>query len=341
MKLLLLLDKKPGHFHQTEGVAQIVARLTPVDIERIPIRRGLLAHNDVLRFVMRRAHEDPALWLKRLYGIDLKQIGPADAIIGSGRPTIAAGILLSRLRNVPFVYSGEIRGYDTTDVALQIVNSPRAAGHPRAAYAPVPGKIDSDALPVPRRLHTLADLSGAEVSLLIGGNSHGHVFTDHEWRRLGGLIEEAAREYGIRWRVSTSRRSPARLGDDFARLAANGAILEFVDYRTAGAGSADRLFGADAVVVTEDSTSMISEGLAARRPVIALKPAKVAPSSVNETVAAMAAGGGLAILPIGTATPQQLASTLTTLKLPVLHPRDVIAAAVAPVLGLTFPKTEE
>lgn len=339
MKLLLLLDKKPGHAHQTEGVAKVLGRMTRVDILRLPVRSRLFAHNDILLFIMRHLANDPAYWLRALYGIDSATIGPVDAIIGSGRPTIAAGILFSRLCKAPFVYSGEIHGYDTSDVALQIVNSPRAAGNPRCAYAAVPGRIDADDLPAPRPLRTLADLRGAEVSLLIGGKAHGHTYTDTEWNRLVALVEQVTRDYGVRWRVSTSRRSPASLAPRLAALAADGRIAEFVDYRTAGAGSGDRLFAADAIVVTEDSTSMLSEGLAAGRPVIGMKPEKVAVSSVNETVAAMAASGGLAVLPIATATAEQFARTLIGLRLPETRPRDVLAAIIAPVLGLTVEGT--
>jgi mitochondrial fission protein ELM1 len=51
--------------------------------------------------------------------------------------------------------------------------------------------------------------------------------------------------------------------------------VQFIDYRQAKAGSIDPLFNADAILVTEDSNTMISEAVAARRPVVVLRPERL------------------------------------------------------------------
>lgn len=339
MKLLVLRDKKPGHFHQAEGVALVIGRMTPIEIERIDIRPTFFAHDDVRKFIMRRFGRDPAYWLRKMYGLDAGAIPRPDAIIGSGRPTVAAGILMARLFKVPFIYSGQIGGYDTSDVALQIVASPRSAGNPRSAYALIPSTIDPDRLPPPRRLDSHADLAGAELALLIGGTAYREKYPVGEWRALVRLVADVAKHYGVRWRVSTSRRTPDDVADMFAALAGAGAVAEFVDFRKAGPGSVRDLFRADAIVVTEDSMSMLAEGLAARRPVIGLKSARVHDHYANEAIAAMAAGPSLGILPLASVTAEQFAATLLRLTPPEFDARDRLAAAVAPVLGLTPPET--
>ncbi len=337
MKLLVLRDKKPGHFHQAEGVALAIGRMTPIDIRRIDIRPSWFAHDDIRKIIMRRYAHDPAYWLKAMYRIDVGALERPDALVGSGRPTISAGILLKRVFDVPFLYSGQIGGYDTREVDLQIVASPRSAGNPRSAYALIPNTVNPDLLPPPRRLAAVDDLRGAELALLIGGTAYRKEFPAHEWASLVRLVGEVADRYGVRWRVSTSRRTPDEVGDMFAALEAAGKLAEFIDFRRAGAGSAGNLYRADAIIVTEDSMSMLAEGLTAKRPVIGLRSAVVHDGYANEAIAAMAAGPSLGILPLGTVTAEQFALTLTRLVPPTVDARDAIARAVAPVLGLVPP----
>lgn len=343
MKLLVLRDKKPGHFNQAEGVALAIGRLAPTEVERLDIRPTWFAHDDVRKIVMRRYGRDARYWLKAMYALDAEAMERPDVIVGSGRPTIAAGILLSRcFGGVPFVYSGGIGGYDTREVSLMIVASPRAAGNPRSAWAPIPSIVDPADYSAPRRLSTLADLKGAEIALLVGGTAYRKEWPANEWDALVQLVRDVAREHGVRWRVTTSRRTPDEVGARLAALAGEGVLAEFVDYRSAGPGSVRALFGADAVAVTEDSMSMLVEGLTAQRPVIGLRSAKVHDGYASEAISAWAAKSwaapsfapSLAILPLGTVNADQFARTLVTLEPPTLDVRGEIARIIAPVLGL-------
>lgn len=347
MKLLVLRDKKPGHFNQAEGVALAVGRLAPTDIARLDIRPTWFAHDDVRKIVMRRYGRDAAYWLKAMYAIAAESLEKPDVIIGSGRPTIAAGILISRLfGGVPFLYSGGIGGYDTREVSLMIVASPRAAGNPRSAWAPIPSVVDPADYAAPRRLAALGDLKGAEIALLVGGTAYRKEWPQNEWDALIALVRAVAKDHGVRWRATTSRRTPDAVSARFAALAGEGVLAEFVDYRTAGPGSVRALFGADAVVVTEDSMSMLVEGLTARRPVIGLRSARVHDGYASEAISAWAAKSwaapsfdpSLAILPLGTVRSDQFASTLINLEIPTLDVRGEIARIIAPVLGLDAPR---
>ncbi|MBH0236355.1 ELM1/GtrOC1 family putative glycosyltransferase [Methylobrevis albus] len=338
MRLLVLEDKKPGHAHQARGIARAIARLTAVETTQIEARPGRLGHHRLLAFAANRRGGKAATWLRRLYGIDVAVLGRPDAVVGSGRPTIAAGLFLSRHFGVPFVYAGRIKGYHLDDRCLQLVASPRHGFDPGCAYAPVPGLIDPAALPTPRRLDDPAALNGALATLFVGGDGPAHLFFEKDWAALGALLREARERLGLRWQASTSRRTPAIAADRLAALAAEGVIERFVDYRSAGAGSADDLFGADVLVVTEDSLSMLAEAVAARRPVVALRPAMTRDNFANEVVAAMAGRGELAVVPLGAVTPERLGAAILSCRPFEEDPRDRIAAAVAPILGLDQPK---
>ncbi|MFD2141263.1 ELM1/GtrOC1 family putative glycosyltransferase [Ancylobacter oerskovii] len=336
--VLILRDRQPGHFNQAEGMALAVARLGPVEARRLEIRPARWARDDLRKLIMRRWGRDPDFWLRLIYGIDLASVEKPDIIVASGRPTIAAGMLLSRHFAVPFVVSGGIDGYDAKAIALNIVSSPRQAGDAGAAYAPIPSTVDPDAYPPPRALADIASLDGASLALLVGGSAYRREFPPEEWEALLAFVPAVAQRYGVKWRVTTSRRTPDDISDRFEALAASGAITEFVDYRTAGPGSVRALFGADAVVVTEDSLSMLAEGLAARRPVIALKSRVVHKHYANEIIAGMA-GESLAILPMASVTPGPFADTLIRLRPPAEDARDILARALAPLLGQSVPET--
>ncbi|MFD2030364.1 hypothetical protein ACFSKM_08780 [Ancylobacter dichloromethanicus] len=87
MKLLVLRDKKPGHFNQAEGVALAVGRLAPTEVARLDIRPTWFAHDDVRKFIMRRYGSDARKWLRSMYAIEAEslekagcdhRLGPAD-----------------------------------------------------------------------------------------------------------------------------------------------------------------------------------------------------------------------------------------------------------------------
>src|SRR6185437_12631182 len=71
------------------------------------------------------------------------------------------------------------------------------------------------------------------------------------------------------------RRTPASVADKIAALAEDDTVVaRFIDYRTAGPGTLPEIFGkADVIVCTEDSSTMISEAVSARLPVVGAAPA--------------------------------------------------------------------
>jgi hypothetical protein len=70
---------------------------------------------------------------------------------------------------------------------------------------------------------------------------------------------------------------------------------------------------------------MMAESLAARRPVVLMRPKLVTHSLGTERIAATVAGGGAAVLPILTATAEQFARVLLSLRVAAKDPRDVLA----------------
>jgi mitochondrial fission protein ELM1 len=329
--LLVLRDWRPGHYNQAEGVARIVGDHCPVSVDRIEVRQRRLATNHLRRLALSSPWPSTERMLALLYGIRTDRLACPDLVIGAGRPTAAAGILLRRWCGARFVYSGYLRDYDSAEIDLMLVRTLRHAGLPSQVVTPVPSAVSPDAWPPPRRAAATPDLQGMRASLLLGGKGPGYRYDPDEWRRVAALVEGTTMRYGLKWSVASSRRTPDLAADLFAGLAARG-IVDFVDFRSAGPGSVNMLFGADLIAVTEDSITMMAEALAARRPVIALRPANVGPRAPADEIAAMAEGGGLAALPIEAATPERFAETLLAIEPAAQDPREALRAVLAPLV---------
>jgi mitochondrial fission protein ELM1 len=298
LDVLVLLIDKPGHRHQAEGVARAVERADGARITRIEVAYRWWAFAALRARVAKRARANPRFWLRLLYGIDPARLPRADLVISSGRPAIVAGILLGRAFAAPFVYSGLAKDNGLGAlIDLQLVPLEAYDTLPNTAVAPFPTLVDPAVFAPVRPLRQREDFSGARIGLLLGGDAHSHRFTSAEWRRIRDLVEATHAELGVTWRIFTSRRTGA-VSDLFTALAGKPGIETVVDWRVGGATPPADLFAGDALVVTEDSASMMYEAVAARRPVIALRPARVKPSTMDEIVAQLAARGALAAMPI-------------------------------------------
>jgi mitochondrial fission protein ELM1 len=302
LNVLLLKEKKPGHAHQVEGVARILSGVRPCNLVRVEVRPSWWADARIrswfLRLVRVREKASVRALIRTLYDIDLDALPPADLVIASGRPATGLGILLRQYFGARMIYSGYASGPRRNEIDLQLVNAPGHGDGRIVEVTPLPGLIDANQFRAPKKIATREDLRGAQAALMIGGDSHPHRYVDREWERIADFVRDTHDRLGIAWRVSTSRRSPRYVADLMTGLEANGAVAEFIDYQLSGPSSGNDLFGADVLVVTEDSLSMLSEAMAAGRPVVSLKPARVRENDDTEIVAYQIAQGWIASVPI-------------------------------------------
>jgi mitochondrial fission protein ELM1 len=139
-----------------------------------------------------------------------------------------------------------------------------------------PSAIDPDSLGRPKDIPRYGlGRKPSRAGLLIGGNAGPFRYRREEWERLIGFAREVSRDWGTRWLISTSRRTPDFVADMAAELAKdNGVVERFIDYRVAGPGTLPQIFGAAEVILcTEDSSTMISEAVSARLPAVGVAPA--------------------------------------------------------------------
>ena len=165
-------------------------------------------------------------------------------------------------------------------------------------------------------------------------------FKPDDWARLIAFVRATTAETGARWLVSNSRRTPREATDALAALAREEAspILSFIDVHSAGAGTLTELFArVEAVLVTVDSSSMVSEAVWARRPVIAISPeASSLPESEQGYRDYLAGNDWAAALPIGVLTPERVGADIARLRPIAANPLDLLAAILADKLPALF-----
>jgi hypothetical protein len=175
---------------------------------------------------------------------------------------------------------------------------------------------------------------------LIGGNSGAFRYRQTDWLQLTGFLRDAHRAHGVRWMATTSRRSGPFIGDALAAMAAEpGNGLEtFIDFRTAGPGTLARIFTeADAILCTDDSTSMLSEAVGACLPVVAVAPeARALETREAEYRRLLADRGWYRPLPLAQLTPDAFLVALEEITPRTSSARDELAAAIGQRLPMLF-----
>jgi mitochondrial fission protein ELM1 len=333
LKVIFLADTRPGHYHLAQGVIAALQRLRPVAITRIAVERRWIVPTRWLRRRIASQNFFPPRMLRMAYRIDADALPRADLVISAGGETLMPNICITRFLDVPNIYCGSLlRGLGPQNFSLVISSYDRDAGSERHLVTLKPSAIDPDALGRPASVPRYGPERKPRLAgLLIGGNAGPFRYQPSEWERLLAFVEEVSASWGMRWLISTSRRTPAAVADRVAKLALNDTVVaRFIDYRTAGPGTLPEIFAAAEIVVcTEDSSTMISEAVSARLPVVGVAPTAHRFTDEEQAYRAMLVEKGWCrVLPIAALTPDAFAAALSQIVPIATNPLDALAATL-------------
>lgn len=322
LKVLLLADDRPGHVNLSLGMIKALARLRPVVTTRreVRIRRGLSSWN--LSYMLNYGLPASAV-LRSGYGISQDDLPAADLVVSSGGNTLAANIAAARLLGASNLFYGSLRRYRAQDFSLVLTSYAESVTDPRIVSWMKPSHLDADDFPIP------PDGATQVVGLLVGGPSGEVKFEPQDWRYLCDLIIASNAETGVRWVVSNSRRTPDAASDSLARIAyGSGSPIDvFIDVRKSEPPGLDALFRrAKSIMVTADSSSMLSEAIWLRRPTLAVFPALAALDSKEAQYRkSLREAGWLAEAPLSRLRSQELAPIFASLRPMIQNPADGLA----------------
>ncbi len=267
----LLSDGAPGHLSQSRGIVDALATRRAVEVSIIELKVRSTLWKRIGRIALPRIR-DAAGWFRRIYGV-APPPGRPELIVSSGANTLLANALLARLHRVPNVYSGTLKGYDPAafDCVFSVVPLGVACNHV-LPLPPVPGELARPLPPAP----------GGEprIAVLIGGDGAGYAFADADWRAFAAGLATLARRENARLLLTTSRRTGAAAEALLREHLPAELIAEAVWWSQAPRKvMRDFLAAAQAIVVTEDSLSMVAESLYSGRPVLSVAPAIAQPNA--------------------------------------------------------------
>lgn len=275
LPILLLSDGRPGHYHLAEGVIAAIAKLRPVAVTRLTIRRRRWMPGRVLARLA-SPPLPPGTALTAGYGLSREALGHPALIVSAGGDTIAASADAARVTGARNIFCGSLRRISPSAFSLIISSYAEHAGLPNHIVTLKPSPLAPQHHPqASSQVHLGPQHPPEQAGLLVGGNSGLFRYEQSDWDRLIAFVHETHTRNGTRWHVSSSPRSPAAISDRLAELAAmpGSPIAQFVDFRSAGPSSlAKVLEPSQAIVCTGNSSTMMSEAIGALLPVVGVYP---------------------------------------------------------------------
>ncbi len=324
LSILLISDGRPGHFNLAEGIVAAFERLRPVDVRRLEVRRPVWMPGRVLSTLVNRSMA-PERILASVFGVDRLSVGKPDLVISAGGNTLAANIAAARMTGAANIFYGSLRRHRAEDFSLVMTSYAAQADVPNRLMTLKPSKLDPDALGLSR---SDSHETPRTLGLIIGGDSGTVRYGQADWAKLLDFVQ-AQHAIGTRWIVANAPRTPEAFSNQLAMLSEvnDTPIADFIDVRTAGPGTLGVLLAAsDAVVCTADSSTMLSETVWMRRPVVAICP-ELFSLPYNESIyrAWLAEMGWSRQMPIRSLTPNSLADALAEIVPLDVNPLDALA----------------
>jgi len=279
LRIWLVDEGAHGHRAQSQGVVAAIERIGHrVEVTRVAAGDrvpGVL--RAPLRLAVDRAAARLARWAAHRASRFAAPAGPApDLVVSSGGKSVFANVALARATGAANLFVGDPRPYPPRWFSAVLAPSaiPGADNVHTIAAPPT--------LMTPERCREAATRQWPEATpapvwaLLIGGASRSHRFAAGDFVALAEGVNALARRFGIRWVVSTSRRSGAAADAVLAERLAPEAVAEVTLFsRSPTPVTAAYLGAAERIFVTQDSLTMLSEAIASGRPVVALAPGDV------------------------------------------------------------------
>ena len=270
-------DGSPGHLAQSRGLAEALrSHGHTLEIAEISIgRRFSGMQRSFIRWLMGGSGTRASSFLRDivLKGVQLPERRP-DLILSSGGKSVFTGRLLANQFDVPYVFVGERKPYPSAWFHTVFTPSPRECAANDCRIGLIPTGVTPDKV---KAAATEYDAPGGPLwSMIVGGCSKSHKFQEDDWIRMAREMNDLAGQFGVRWLVTSSRRTGQKAERLLEHYLDPEAVADTVWWSKnprklllAFLGSAERVF------VTQDSVTMVTEAICSGRPVSVIAPERV------------------------------------------------------------------
>ncbi len=277
-KVWLIDEGHAGHRVQSEGMLKALERAgLPIHVERIAcVSRLRGVFRTAARAVFSRLDGPGALRLAHRVARFAEPEGPPPAfIISSGGRTAFASRGLALQTGAPNVFVGNPKPFPLHwfSAVLSPVSLPQGEA---ILTGVVPNLVTPETCLEAASAYWKGPPPARRWSLLIGGPSRNHLYDMQDWRDIAAGVNALAARHGVKWLISTSRRT----GTEAEALLESAIVPEAVDELVLYSREPKRvvlpfLGAAEQVFVTRDSLTMVSEAIMSGRPLTALIPRRV------------------------------------------------------------------
>jgi len=263
----------------------------------VTVRLRIGLGRNILRLILNHVHTPlPVGFLKLFYEIDGLPDQGCDLIVSTGGKTSFANAWLARLKNVPNVFTGSLRRLSPGrfSAVLTLESTDNAPTH--LVLQLPPSALDEQELDIQAaQLRKQVGLGEQPCwCMLIGGNGAGYRYREQDWRALARLMKKLAGLHDIRWLLVSSRRTGIEAEQLLAEYLDKEVLAAHCWCGKGDAYSAEAWLGAaEKVFVTEDSMTMLTEAMYARRPVFSLRPQQSLPNDRYQRMVQRFADQGL------------------------------------------------
>ncbi|GIU00853.1 hypothetical protein TSL6_13590 [Sulfurovum sp. TSL6] len=270
-KVLILSDGRPGHFNQSLAVAEAMKKLDVVEVKYIEVKIKKFGKYFLRAFLNAGLGQKLCEGSYLLKFIHLLYEGytwdkEPDIIISAGKDTSLLNALLALTYGSKNFFIGHPKKLDHhlftavfTVLDLGFDNQIVLDVAPTLSYS---GDLNEFA-----NKYGL-DLQSEYYTLLIGGDGSGYQYDEEDIEKLITFVNATADK--VKWLVTTSRRTPVAYEEKMEKeMKAECFIAYHKNPQKVVAGFLEL---SSAVFVTEESASMVSEGVASRKPVVTLVP---------------------------------------------------------------------
>ncbi len=277
-KVWLIDEGHAGHRVQSEGIVQAIERAGfRVDVARIdstPKLRGVL--RPAARAIFARLDGPGAVRFARRVTDFRDPGGPRPSfIISSGGRTAFASRALALYTGAPNVFVGNPKPFphDWFSAVLSPIELPQGEA---ILTGIVPNLVTPELCAEQAHRYWRGPPPPKLWTMLIGGPSRNHLYDVQDWRDIAHGITTLARRHGIRWLISTSRRTGADAEAILEQEIAPEAVEELVLYGKQPRRVVQPFLGSGEVIfVTRDSLTMVSEAIMSARPVVGVLPRRI------------------------------------------------------------------
>lgn len=268
LRVWIVLDAKAGHCSHSIGLLECLRLSFEVDALLIRYRPWTRPMGRILQ----------KFWPRCLFASEwgmLKQedssVRRPDLVIGSGGGIQWAVAALAKKYSAYSIFLGSPRSMpvDSYNLVLHHFRDLEKLGVCMIPMMPVPITVSSIKLAASEYTKVRGEVHGRVGCCLIGGNGAGCIWSHKDGENLAELLNRMSDESGIRWVVTTSRRTPSSMEK---ALKSNLQPKYVVDSCWAGEGDQRRIVSAylglaERILVSIDSVSMMNEALATTKPV--------------------------------------------------------------------------